>query len=103
MEQQQGGGFHIFGWVSWGRTAVVMALLGVVCVAIGLASSRRLLRALWGSPSSTVSNTVQESQDDDSLSLYYGSERLLMDDYRLGELPSPSLRTLFDRIKPAHV
>ena len=103
MEQQQGGGFHIFGWVSWGRTAVVMALLGVVCVAIGLASSRRLLRALWGSPSSTVSNTVQESQDDDSLSLYYGTERLLMDDYRLSELPSPSLRTLFDRIKPAHV
>ena len=46
MEQQQGGGFHIFGWVSWGRTAVALALLSVVCFAMGLASSRRLLRAL---------------------------------------------------------
>lgn len=70
---------------------------------MGLASSRRLLRALWRSPSSTVHNTVQESQDYDSISIGYATERLLMDDYRLSELPSPSLRTLFDRIKPAHV
>lgn len=101
MEQQQGGGVGSgsFEWTFWRGTA--MAVLVSVLIVVGVVSASRLVR--WMGRSSSVAVSNAKPYDDESGSDHWASGLLLMDDRRLGELPSPTLRTLFDRIKPAHV
>ena len=101
MEQQQGGGVGSgsFEWTFWRGTAV--AVLVSVLIAVGVVSASRFVR--WLGRSSGVAASNAKTEDGQSDEDPWGSGLLVMDDRRLGQLPSPSLRTLFDRIKPARI
>ena len=101
MEQQQGGGVGSgsFEWSSWRVTAV--AVLASVLIAVGVVSASTFVRWLERSSGVAVSNA--KPQDGESDEEPWASGLLVMDDGQLGQLPSPSLRTLFDRIKPARI
>jgi len=101
MGQQQGGGVGSgsFEWTFWKGTA--MAVLVSVLIAVGVVSASRLVR--WLGRSSSVAASNAKPYDDESGLDHWGRGLLVMDDRQLGELPSPSLRTLFDRIRPARV
>ncbi|MEI6475052.1 MAG: hypothetical protein WCO75_06640 [Planctomycetota bacterium] len=61
MEQQMVGAFHIFGWVTWRRAEVAVALLVVVFVAIEVASAPRPARD-WSDASYLAERVLDEDE-----------------------------------------